>query len=190
MQSSSAAGRSRVAVTAIQERRDAFRDLHRSRLYGFALLLTLGDRARAARLTDAALTAGARRSGDLSHPERGAAWLRRHVLHATGPRFRSKSPRCERLAALEPLHVDEVAFEALAALRTRERAALVAAGIERLDARDVATIVDLDSHGLERLLRRARRRAASASAVATTRAGSRDGPIETLIHAVAARAMS
>src|SRR5262245_49203152 len=60
--------------------RDAFRELHGRRLHGFALLLTLGDRAEAARLASDALDAGVARVDELRHPERAAAWLRRRVV--------------------------------------------------------------------------------------------------------------
>lgn len=176
--------------TPASELRDAFRDLHGSRLHGFALLLTLGDRHLAARLAASALAAGAARAGDLTHPERAAAWLRHHVLQAVGRRSRSGPQRAERRAALEALHVDAVAFEALAALGPRERAAVIAATVERLDLRDVATILDLDTGRLERLLRRARTRASAAGSGAIGEAGAADGPIATMIRSIAARAMT
>ncbi|MEA2650619.1 MAG: hypothetical protein QOI85_340, partial [Chloroflexota bacterium] len=59
--------------------RAAFRDLHGTRLHGFALLVTLGDHARAARLAGEAIAAGTARTSELRHPERAAAWLRRRV---------------------------------------------------------------------------------------------------------------
>src|SRR4026207_1016269 len=42
--------------------RAAFRDLHGARLYGFALLVARGDRARAAQAASTALAAGAQRA--------------------------------------------------------------------------------------------------------------------------------
>ena len=60
--------------------RDAFRELHGSRLHGFAQLLVLGDRHAAAKLASDALADGAARVDELRHPERAAAWLRRRVV--------------------------------------------------------------------------------------------------------------
>src|ERR687895_367576 len=64
--------------------RAAFRELHGRRLHGFALLLTLGDRERAASLASDALAAGQLRVDELRHPERAAAWLRRQRPPAGG----------------------------------------------------------------------------------------------------------
>ena len=89
--------------------RAAFRDLHGARLYGFALLVTLGDRGRAARLSATALAAGASRLADLRHPERAAAWLRARVLADAARTVRSPGRGRlvpEALAAVEPLGVD------------------------------------------------------------------------------------
>ena len=92
--------------------RAAFRDLHGTRLHGFALLITLGDRARAARLAGEAIAAGTARMTELRHPERAAAWLRRRVTRNAG---RSGRPSRRRAAgegrqALEALGADPAAI--------------------------------------------------------------------------------
>jgi hypothetical protein len=186
MPASSTEPESPTSVPA-DELRLAFRDLHGSRLHGFALLLTLGDRALAARLASRALAAGVDHPGDLSHPERAAAWLRRHVLRAAGGSAGVPPAERERSSALEALGVDGVAFSALAALAPRERAAVVASTIERLDRRDVATILDTDGTRLDRLLHRARSRAIAAGATAVSDDPPTDGPIVSQVRAIAAR---
>jgi DNA-directed RNA polymerase specialized sigma24 family protein len=136
--------------------RAAFRDLHAARLHGFALLLTLGDRDLAARLAADAIAEGLGRAATLRHPERAAAWLRSRVVRAA--RRRGAGRRIQdhdREATLVPLGVDAAAFRALAALRVDERAALVAAEVERLAPLDLELI--LGSSGP-----RARRRVADA----------------------------
>jgi DNA-directed RNA polymerase specialized sigma24 family protein len=77
---------------------------------------------------------------------------------------------------------------ALGTLRLVERAAVIAAVVERLDLRDVATIVGEDGAALDRLLARARRRYAAAHAA---RAGDEvlPGPLVERIRAEAARSM-
>jgi DNA-directed RNA polymerase specialized sigma24 family protein len=166
--------------------RVAFRELHARRLHGFALLLVLGDRARAARLAADALAAAAERIDTLRHPERAAAWLRQHaVRHAGGERAsRPADPR-----VLADLGADPGVIAALALLGPRERAALIASAVEGLDRRDVATIVGRNGATLDRLLRRARGRyVAGYAAVTPPSAG--DGPLAARIHAVAERAMT
>lgn len=171
---------------------DAFRELHGPRLHGFALLLMLGDQATAARLAAGALAAGAVRAAELSHPERAAAWLRWRIVRAAGRGGRRTSgPQHDRRrAALEELGVDDAALAGLRALDVRERAALVAGTIERLDRRDVATIVGMDGGRLERLVQRARRRAMGAAAARIEPGAREDGPIAARIQSIAARTMS
>ena len=152
--------------------RAAFRDLHGARLHGFALLVTLGDRARAARLAGEAIAAGTARTSELRHPERAAAWLRRRVT------------RNEELGA------DPAVFAGLSALSTRERAALVADSIERLDRGDVATIVGVDGVRLDRLIRRARQRYAAIVAAALDDEAAVSGRTAVRIRAIAARALA
>lgn len=163
----------------------AFRELHGPRLHGFALLLTLGDRAVAARLAADAIAAGAARAGELRHPERAAAWLRRRVVE-DAPRGRlDASP-----SSLDELGLDRGAFAGLRALRRRERAALIADAVERLDRGDVGTIVGLDGSKLDRCLRTARHRfVAAASAVPTVETDDA-GPIVMRVHAIASRAIA
>lgn len=172
-------------------RRAAFRDLHGSRLHGFALLVTLGDQAAAARLASLAIAEGSARSDELNHPERAAAWLRRHVVRAAGGRMRDSPDTVgRRRAALEKLDVDAVAFASLAALGVRERAAVAAHTVERLDLRDVATIVGLDGTRLRRMLRRAHAKAVHSAGRALDLGPHEDGPITTRIRASAARTMT
>lgn len=137
--------------------RAAFRDLHGSRLHGFALLFTLGDRALAGSLAGAALAEGSLRIGELRHPERAAAWLRAHVVrsvrHTTHAADR---PRRRAPTELVALHVEPAVRAGLARADRLERAALIAALVERFDRRDVATIVGRDGPRLDTLMRRAR----------------------------------
>jgi hypothetical protein len=179
------------APAPIELRRAAFRDLHGSRLHGFALLVTLGDQALAAGLASKAIADGSARSDELSHPERAAAWLRRHVVRAAQGRLRdSPATAGRRRAALEELEVDAVAFASLAALDVRERAAVAAATVERLDLRDVATVVGLDGARLQRLLRNAHVKALQAAGRALDLRPHQDGPITSRIRAIADRAMT
>jgi hypothetical protein len=127
----------------------AFEEVHRPSLAVFAFLYMLGDRARADRATDAALRDGARRVEDLRHPERAAAWLRRHIVRSTWitpHRTVHRAGETTRMGG---------ALTALAALNRGERTVLVADIVEGLDHRDVGTIVDRDPRGVERLLARA-----------------------------------
>ena len=170
--------------------RAAFRELHGPRLHGFALLLTLGDQPVAARLAADALAAGSARTTELSHPERAAAWLRQRVVRGAGRRRSEMSRPDRRRAALEELGVDDAAFAGLSALNLRERAALVVTTVERLDRRDLATIIGLDGARLERLVRRARRRAMSAGATVHGERPASDGPLVTKIRDIARRTLS
>lgn len=164
----------------------AFRDVHARSLHGFALLLTLGDRPQAARLAEGALANAAGRIGDLRHPERAAAWLRRHVVRgARTGRLRRRAP-ASRLAELG---ADAATTRALASLSPRERAALVASDVERLDRRDVASVVAHDGSALEDLLRRARERYFRAYIEAAP-GEVQDGPTVLRIRAIARRHMT
>lgn len=169
---------------------DAFHDLHGRRLHGFSLLLTLGDRALAARLTADALAEGAARAAELRHPERAAAWLRRRVVRDVPRRRRAPSPAEER-GAFEEMDVDPAVIDGLAALSVSERAALIAADVERLDPRDVETVAGRGGAAGERLLVRARRRYVDGYAsVPIAAEPGEDGLLVRRIHAVAARAMT
>ena len=166
----------------------AFRDLHARRLHGFALLLVLGDRPAAARLASAVLQAAGERIGELRHPERAAAWLRARIVRMVHAVSRTGARRGERIAALDDLGVDAATFTGLEALSHRERAALIATAIERLDRRDAATIVDSDGQGFDRLLVRARRRYAAAYGAAAAES-TVDGPLGERVRGIAQRAM-
>ena len=142
----------------------AFRDLHGARLHGFALLVTLGDAARAASIASEVLAAGADSAASLRHPERAAAWLRARVVLAA--RRRAPRGRQQRWAArrdaLADLGTDRRTFAGLAALNVVERAAIVTLDVEHLDARDAETVLGLSTGALERVAARARRRYATA----------------------------
>ena len=163
----------------------AFRELHGPRLHGFALLFTIGDRPTANRLAADALAAGASRADELRHPERAAAWLRRRVVESA-PRGRLGGPP----RPVEDLGLERAAFAGLRALRPRERAALIADAVERLDRGDVGTIVGLDGRRLDRCLRAARERFVAAASAVPTPEIDDAGPIVMRIHAIASRAIA
>lgn len=170
--------------------RAAFRELHGPRLHGFALLLTLGNRARAARLAGEALAEGAERAAELRHPERAAAWLRARVVHAArGPTLvGARRAASEPAEALRQMGVDPLAYRGLSVLGLVERAALIASEIERLDPLDVATVVAASPSGAHHIATAARRRylrTATPSAAPRT-----DGPLAIRVHEAARRAMS
>jgi DNA-directed RNA polymerase specialized sigma24 family protein len=139
--------------------RAAFRDLHGPRLHGFALLLTVGDRSRAANAAATVLADGVARAAQLRHPERAAAWLRARVLRIlrrTGDSRRHT--RTERRAILLELGMPEAMMAALEGLTLDDRAALVAASVERLAITDVASVLGSDAAATRRILQAARRR--------------------------------
>ncbi len=179
------------SVDSPESPRTAFRDLHATRLHGFALLLTLGDARRAAELTNAALAEAADHIEDLRHPVRAAAWLRHRVLRSAGRRQPARAAR-DRLAALEPLGIDGAVLAGIAALGTRERAGLIAATVERFADLDVGVVVGAQGDRLHALLRRARGRYLEAAARAEP--GFADdgqgGPTTSAVRAVAKRAMT
>jgi len=179
---------------AAQSLATAFRDVHATRLYGFALLLSLGDRRRAAHLAADALSAGEPRVSELRHPERAAAWLRRRVVDDA--RSSGRSPRADpgsrhtadaRRDALDALRVDAATFAGLAALDVRRRGALIATAIERLDRNDVSTIVGLSDGRLRRCIRAARAEFLAAARAASSDDPGGDGPIAARIRAIVAR---
>lgn len=164
----------------------AFRELHQVSLHGFALLVHLGDESRAGPGTSRALTEGQAHVDRLRHPQRAAAWLRRWVVRHRpqwASRARVDDDRRRRLGALG---VTGPAAVGLAQLRPDERAALVADAIERLDRRDVGTIVGRHGEPLERLIMRARRRYIEAYVRSATGAVT-DGPLVRSIHRAAQR---
>lgn len=176
----------------------AFHDVHATRLYGFALLVSLGDRRRAEYLAADALSAGAAHIDELRHPERAAAWLRHHVVarSPSKPRSLRADERAKRAAgearrdALDALGVDAATLAGLTALDVRGRAALIATAIERFDRTDVGTIVGMSGGRLERCIRSGR--AQFLAAAATTPSDDPgdpgdDGPIAARIRAIVAR---
>lgn len=165
--------------------RDAFLDMHGRSLHGFALLLCLGDRRVAAELASDALADATDRLGDLRHPERAAAWLRAHVLRAAPRRLRLTA---DGEATLAEIGADVGIVRSLAGLGLRERAALIATTIERLDPRDVGIIVDRDGARLDAIVASARRRYLRAYLRVATDV-SLDGPIAAQVHETALRAI-
>lgn len=169
--------------------RHALRELHARSLHGFALLLTLGDRRRALALTAGALAAADAHAAELRHPERAAAWLRSRVTAAAGRR-ESRIGAVSRLGVLDPLGVTAPVLAGLAALGLLERAALIGSMIERLDDRDVATIVGRSGRRLDTLLRRAREGFVEGAAATPEGPSRLGGPLTDLVRATAARAMA
>lgn len=170
--------------------RAAFHDLHGRRLHGFGLLLTLGDRAAAADLVGEALAAGVERAARLRHPERAAAWLRAHIVRNASRRGVARNRVRGERTILTDLGADAPVVAGLAALDPRERASIIASAIERLDARDVATVVDREGRALEKLQLRARARYATAYEAAVPDDLPLDGPLATRLHEIASRAMT
>lgn len=169
--------------------RAVLRDIHAPSLNGFALLLTLGDRRRAAALTNSAFRAADARVEELRHPERAAAWLRAHVARQAGNRD-SPIDVDERLTALGPLGVTAPLLAGLASLNRGERAALIASWVERMDLRDVATIVGRDGDRLDSLLRRGRARFLDGHAAAPSGGPTPAGPLAGAVRSAAARALA
>ena len=145
----------------------ALRDEYGSGLYGFALLLTLGDRGRAAELADASLRAAEQRISDFAEPTFVAAWLRRHVLWSAG---RGELPtwlllgklrrlvgrqEAELHAPLHEMQADSAMLASLSTLSVRERAALVLADVEHLDETEISDVLG-SSRGVRRLINQAR----------------------------------
>lgn len=179
-------------ASAVEAMQAAFRDVHGRRLHGFALMLTLGDRPLAARLADRAITTATQRVHELRHPERAAGWLRAQVLRHAPRLRRATRPGPAAIRALGELGADAFVVTALRVLSTRERAALIATDIERLEQRDVGTIIDADGAGLERVIRQARSRYAYAFAAFAAVADHEptiNGPLTAKIQAAADRAL-
>jgi DNA-directed RNA polymerase specialized sigma24 family protein len=147
-------------VDAAAER--AFVQAHAARLRGFALLLALGDVRAAEDAARAALGAGARRAG-LGHvPDNPHVWLRQRVLGAIHPPlrqlqrvFRRDEPiGQDRRTALRDLGVSDVALEGLIALSPVERAAVVAVGVEGLEADRLGSVLNVGPTASRRVLGR------------------------------------
>jgi hypothetical protein len=143
--------------------RTAFRDVHATRLYGFALLVALGDRPRAAAAAGQALAAGTQHIHELRHPERAAAWLRRRVLRSLRRGIARKRAHPTR-EALRPLGVDEPLLACLSGLSIVERAALVASSVEHLAPADIETILGAGPAATRRMVAAARARYLAAAA--------------------------
>jgi hypothetical protein len=136
----------------------AFTDLHASRLYGFALIVALGERRTAARAAVDALLGALTRVDELRHPERAAAWLRHEVLRDLHAGRLPVGIDRARLASLEAQGVTRPATWGLAALSLDQRAALVAADVERFAPADVERVVGRGPAATMRLLAEARER--------------------------------
>jgi DNA-directed RNA polymerase specialized sigma24 family protein len=166
-----------------------FVDLHGDRLFGFAVLVTLGDTELAGTLAAEALRDGIDRLDQLRHPVRAAAWLRARVRKAAGrPAWGHKRPsETERRDALRPLGVDAPTYDALASLDARGRAAVVATTVEGFAPADVHEIVGSD----ERV--RAARRAYLTAYLAASQARDTpppDGELAARVRAAAAPVLS
>lgn len=176
--------------------RGAFCEMHGTRLHGFALLVTLGDRSRAAQLSGEALHEGALQVHELRHPERAAAWLRARVLQSLRRRSLRRPARltaAARLASLRAMGVDEQVLRALWALSLTDRGALVASTVERLEPADVQTVLGRGPSAALRATVTARRRYLEAHAAAARLADERaagSGPLTERVLLVAARALA
>jgi DNA-directed RNA polymerase specialized sigma24 family protein len=166
----------------------AFIELHGRSLHGFALLLCLRDEELAGRLAADALAQGSSRVDSLGHPERAAAWLRGEVYRSWVPTHRSAN--APPSAALVAMGVDERSMAALDALDAKERAALVAADIERLDRRDAATVIGAGERQVGRVIDRARRRYLDAFAQAADPDHVPEGPLVRHIQREATRLLA
>lgn len=171
--------------------RAAFRDVHGPGLHGFAVLVTAGDRSRAAALAATALAQGAFRVAELRHPERAAAWLRSRVLRAAGrTRESRRHSRPERHAAMLELGVPEPAITTLEGLSIEDRTAIVASSVERFSMVDVAAILGRDLQATRGIVRSARRRYLAAAMhwlADEPDVGLRGGEIAARVHEVAQR---
>jgi hypothetical protein len=170
--------------------RAAFRELHGPRLHGFALLLTLGNRPRAARLAAQALAEGAERSAELRHPERAAAWLRARIVKGArgGALVGGRRAAAEPEELLRQMGVDNLAYRGLSALGLMERAALIAGEIERLDPLDVAAVLEASPSRARQISTAARRRYLRVATPASP--PETPGPIAVRVHEAARRAIS
>jgi hypothetical protein len=175
--------------------RAAFREAHGARLNGFALLVTLGDRALADRLAADALDAGARHADALRHPERAAAWLRGRVLrNVPGRGWRRRAPREEeRRATLAAIGVDAGTYDVLRRFTARQRATLVAGEVEGLSPLDLELVLGSGGRSVRRGLADTRQlfleRRARAERTAVPGADSLEQRIRTIADQTLARTM-
>jgi len=112
---------------------------------------------------------------DLRHPERAAAWLRGTALPSLSS-DRKGEPEAARRETLRSLGVTDATFAGLAGMDVRERAAFVAAAVERFEALDVETILRSDAVTARRLVDRARRHYVAYAGAAIVREPSADDP--------------
>lgn len=105
---------------------------------------------------------------DLRHPERAAAWLRSTALPGLSS-ARTREPEAARRETLRALGVTDAAFDGMAGMAVRERAAFVAATIERFEPLDVETILRSDAGTARRLVDGARRHYLAAAGTAIGR---------------------
>lgn len=136
----------------------AFRDLHAARLHGFALVLALGERATAADLAAETFRHIAPDAPRLRHPERAAATLRAELFRRARRMGLPRSAEEAGRTALAQLGIDGPTATALAALNLADRAAVLAAEVERFGEEDVATILGTSTVRARRLARVARGR--------------------------------
>jgi hypothetical protein len=170
--------------------RAAFRELHGARLYGFALVLAMGERQWAAQAATQALAEGELRLPELRHPERAAAWLRRRVVKLLQhPNLPPSLSAAERFRALSELGIGHAAKVGLDALSVVERAALVASDVERFTPVDVEEILGRRRGAANRLLQSARRRFLAAVAEEVPDPSEGPGPLARQVEWMAARAV-
>jgi hypothetical protein len=123
-----------------------FVELHADRLFGFAMIVTLGDADLAGKLAAESLAHGVDRIEQLRPPVRAAARLRGAVTRAAGhPAWGHRRPSdTERRDALQALGVDAATYDALASLDARGRAAVAVTAVEGFSPADVFEIVGSD----------------------------------------------
>ena len=173
--------------------RAAFREVHGRRLHGFALLVTLGDRALATRLAREALAQGVTDATSHRHPERAASWLRHQVVRGVPRRLRRAVSQEERRAALGALGVGRAAYDALARLSVAERTTLVAAGLEGLSGIDLELILGSRRAATPRRILEVRRKFLVGHIESASRGDVRDlphGPLAEHINRVAGQALA
>jgi len=160
--------------------------VHGARLHGFALLVAAGDAGRARQAAAEALEAGAAQAARLRHPERAAAWLRRHtLLTLRRGRLGKGLSEAVRQAALAELGVGMGAYRALGQLSLEQRAAVVASAIEGLAPIDLETIMGAPADRSRRLATDGLRRYLAAMAPTLPVGLAPAGPLARRIRAAA-----
>ncbi len=150
--------RSWATIRDVEEnsRSTDFVELHADRLFGFAMIVTLGDAALAGKLAAEALAKGIDRIEQLRHPVRAAAWLRGAVTRkaAGRPAWGHRRPSRVPSAAMRSRRWawTPATYDALASLDVRGRAAVAATAVEGFSPADVFEIVGSDEE-----VRKARR---------------------------------